>query len=407
MLRASDPEICAVCQDNVELFGPISTTPCGHTFHFGCLAQNLVSSPNCPVCRAKILPGDTGLLNGVTDLTETDYVLSESDSSIDSDLESVEVEIPAFDIPQDAFHNLVNRLEQLSDSHDITIDICMPDESSENTPTPGTPPIGVPPPPPPRILQSVPPPPPPRMLQSVPPPPPPPRMLPPTPSNIIHYLKRGDVSEVETMLTYDRRLVSTVDGAGDTLLHLAVMSQNEYMVRFLATNARMPIDVTNRARMTPLHYSVFTSNVRLVTLVLNMGCFVDSGDSSGKTPLMYAAMHNNTDVLELLLRRGANFNSFDMVGETSLHHASRCRCLASVRILAMARHCNVDVENFIGETPLHLACVAGSHACVRFLMISGASPTKRTKAGKLPSDCVTSRREGLASILTLISEHSR
>ena len=34
----------------------IATTPCGHQFHFGCLAQHCDLKTTCPTCRAVIRP---------------------------------------------------------------------------------------------------------------------------------------------------------------------------------------------------------------------------------------------------------------------------------------------------------------------------------------------------------------
>ena len=48
-------DTCCIC---IEALGEknIATTPCGHQFHFGCLAQHISRSNNCPTCRGIICP---------------------------------------------------------------------------------------------------------------------------------------------------------------------------------------------------------------------------------------------------------------------------------------------------------------------------------------------------------------
>lgn len=214
--------------------------------------------------------------------------------------------------------------------------------------------------------------------------PPPPLMQPPTAENIIQCLRAGNVTEVENMIAHDRRLARISDGDGDTLLHLAVVAHNEYLLRYLSQHGGVSINATNRARMTPLHYAVFAQNTRMVALVLQLGGFVDAGDASGKTPLMYAAINCQADDLALLLRDNASVGAADLVGDTALHHAVRSRSLPSVRALSTFPYFDVNASNCLGETALHIACARGFSECVAFLSVCGANPAQKNKAGRLP-----------------------
>lgn len=355
-LAATDG-FCAVCQEDIVKPAPSSTTPCGHVFHFGCLARHMIANKTCPVCRKDVLVQSDG---SCASESEAD------DLSDDSDVESIEIEISGSNTSGQTFQEMVNQLGHLTDAHEVSLDVYVSSTPRTDSNTD---------------------------------PPPPPRILPPTPANIIHYIKTGNVSEVENMLLHDSSLVRTSDDDGDTLLHVAAMAQNEYLMRYLVTHAEMPTNSTNKARMTPLHYAVFTSNIRIVCLALNLGCFVDPGDASGKTPLMYAVMHNNTEIVELLFQRGADVNTPDMVGDTALHYAGRSGSVSCFRALSIFRRFHVDVANSLGETPMHLASGSGSHPCVRFLIISGANTVKKTKAGKTPSDYVAANNSNLLRLL--------
>lgn len=359
MVQPDSGDLCVVCQHAIEADEAESTTVCGHRFHFDCLLRSLSVSRNCPVCRGNVVPGD---------LVSNSTSCATSASAPDSDNE-IDIEITASEIGQSAFDTLVSTLE------------CMEEGAAQAIVAPR------PLPPTPRPL------------------PPTPTSLAPTPSNVMHHVSNGEIQAVREMIAFDRRLCFTASDAGDSLLHIAVMSRNEDMVRFLATNADIHINSTNNAFMTPLHYCVFSANTPMLMLVLNLGGFIDAADASGKTALMYAAINKCTEILGLLLDRHANHHAFDCIGETVLHHAARAKCVDSVRMLARQRLINPNFMNVVGETALHVACGSGSRASVRYLLVAGALSSKRTKAGKLPADYVASDRNGRNSILSLLGDN--
>lgn len=334
---SSDPGlgICTVCMDEIEPDVPRSTTPCGHIFHFGCLALSMQTSHKCPLCRHDVLSGSDEASEG----EDIELILS-SDSSANGD---IEIEISDVQAGDESFRRLLDTIGRVRSRSDVNIDLYV---SEQDAPSP-----------------------------------PPPCALPPTAGNIIDRLKEGDVTQVQNMLSHDATLARATDASGDTLLHLAVIRQNEYLVRYLATNVEMPVNCTNRARMTPLHYAVCTGDLRIVTLMLNLGCSVHATDCSGRTPLHHAVLRCDPRCLDYLLDRGAYVNAADMAGETALHYAGRSAWLHGVRRLATSRHCIVDAENCLGDTPLHMASSVKSSACSTFLIVSGANPVKKNKAG--------------------------
>ena len=351
----NDHSICAVCRDDIEPDASRSTTPCGHIFHFGCLALSMQISPNCPLCRRNVLPDPDETSAG-----EENETIFLSDSEVMSTESGIEIEISDVDAGGDSFNRLMRTIGRIGSRGDVNVDLYVSEP----------------------------------LVPSPPPPPPPPCVLPPTASNIVHYAKEGEVTQVQNMLSHDPTLVNATDACGDTLLHLAVIHQHEYLARYLATNVEMSVNLTNKARMTPLHYAVCTGNLRLVTLALNLGCFVDAADCSGRTPLHHSVMRCDASCLDLLICRSAYVNTTDMAGDTALHYAGRDGWLNGVRKLSTSRHCVVDVENCLGETPLHMASKSESPACITFLIMSGANPAKRDKSG-----CAAANHCANASVL--------
>ena len=333
-----DVNLCAVCRHACDASETTSTTPCGHVFHFGCLAQSLTYNRSCPLCRQTVPADDTVVLTSSTVGNTPEH----------SELGSVDIDISGPGaIGSGSFRDLFGRFLELPDGH---LDLYV----SNHAPLPT--------------------------------PPSPPSVPSPTPENVIRSLKLGNASEVENMLSHDSRLISTIDADGDTLLHLAVLTQHVYMVEYLRTTADIPANSTNKARLTPLHYAVIRPSARIVCLLVDLGSCVDAADACGRTPLMHATMNRSKQLVDLLLQRGANVNATDLAGDTALHYASKCGYFAGVKALVACGQARVNAVNCVGETPLHVACLGGSAACIRFLVISGANPANKTKSGRVPDD---------------------
>jgi len=322
-----DRQFCTVCQHDIDDSEERSTTKCMHVFHYDCLAQALCVSNTCPTCREELREGEEAA----------------SEQSSDSGFASLDFDSTLAN--RDPFVELIRGLEHLS-TNGQTVDINV----------------------------------------SVVPPADPPRQhtLPPTPANIIHYATIGNVNGVESMLSHNRELARACTDSGDTLLHIAVTYQHEYLVRRLTVNATIHVNSMNRARMSPLHYAVSLWSADLVQVLLDAGSYVDACDASGKTPLMHAAASDNAGMCKQLILYWANVNATDTAGDTPIHHAARCGCYGAVRVLSTLTACRVDMENHLGETALHLACARGSPSCVRYLVIAGASQVKKDRVGRVP-----------------------
>lgn len=341
-----DREFCTVCQHDIDDTETRNTTKCMHVFHYDCLAQALRVSNTCPTCREELQEGD--------DAT--------SEDSSDSGFASIDFDNS---LPRDPFIELIRGLEHLSTNGqtvDINVSVLPPTDNYSR--------------------------------------PPPEHMLPPTPANILHYAKIGNVDGVENMLLRKKELATACTDSGDTLLHLAVTYEHEYLLRRLTMNTTTHVNSMNGARMSPLHYAVCLWRSDLVQVLLDAGSYVDAYDASGKTPLMHAAASDNAAMCKQLILYWANVNATDMAGDTPIHHAARCGCYAVVRVLSTLAACRVNIENHLGETALHLACARGSPSCVRYLVIAGASQVKKDRAGRVPRQRVPSTN--LAALAPLI-----
>ena len=323
-----DPSICVVCQLEFDDETPTATTPCNHLLHSSCFLSAAMASDRCPVCRASLYPDDEEQGSG----TEIEFDIASA-------------------IGADTLRSIRDEVSRLANSRATRLEV---EEGEIN------------------IIEIEEPP---RLRQS--------RLL----SRIFKACNEGNLPQVRRLINDNEGLCSAEDDSFDTLLHKAIFSENEDLVRFLISEVSISVNSINSFRMTPLHYAV-SSGTSIPTLLLNCGAYVDAQDSGGKTPLMYACGYNNADVAKLLLDRGASTRTFDSSGDTAMHYAARGKCLAVLRVLLRQTNGDPNSPNFLDETPLHLACATGSHTAVRFLLESGAEPGKKTKSGKTTTDYV-------------------
>jgi hypothetical protein len=101
-------ETCPICFDVLTQNKNVCSTPCGHTFCFGCIIKHLNNGTACPYCRTEINEkpqintNNTGFFE---DDNSEDYFLDDEDDSQDDDEEESEDE---FDEDPNAVIDLEN-----------------------------------------------------------------------------------------------------------------------------------------------------------------------------------------------------------------------------------------------------------------------------------------------------------
>ena len=110
--------------------------------------------------------------------------------------------------------------------------------------------------------------------------------------------------------------------------------------------------------LTPLHYASRSStDVSVITMLLDLGADVNATSDQGFTPLHVAASGNpNSTVIALLLDRGADIEARDGSGATPLHHAVIfVNEDPSVLKLLLDRGADVDARSKHGDRPCQFA----------------------------------------------------
>ena len=355
---------CAICKNDMSASPNKSTTVCGHSFHFTCLAQSMNSSPNCPICRASLTTetnedgdGETDHDDGETD-HDHDHDDGDGDGDGDGDEEEEEGEIR---IP-------TRRRTARPARHEVIVTE-IHDSSGSDSPVFGN-----------EIdLRR-------EILEG-----------------IMHSMcRQGDLAEARNLLDDNPNLQYSRGKTGDLLTHEAVLSDNESLLSYLLVDKSFDANLPNDVHAYPLHYAVLSGSLRMVTILVNHRAFVDCVDSSNKTPLMVACEEEDHDIAEFLLDRGASTMTQDASGNRPIHFAVKSRAQACLRRLLSAE-ADVDSVNHMDETPLFVACKLGYHGVSRTLLREGADAEKGNKFGTSPLDEALSN--GSSSLVDLLRSY--
>ena len=132
--------------------------------------------------------------------------------------------------------------------------------------------------------------------------------------NVIHYACQGNRPNslmyfyFELMKKNDFSLIKQQDSGGSIPLHWAAYSNAEDVLLYLINlnifedeNERQQfIDKQDEQGYTPLHLSVTSKSIRIVTKLLQNGATPDIKDNKGKTPLDLAIIKKQMDIADII-----------------------------------------------------------------------------------------------------------
>lgn len=137
-------------------------------------------------------------------------------------------------------------------------------------------------------------------------------------------IRNGHGAIVELLL----RLGADIDSGAThalgyhTLLHIAVLYENEAMVKLLVDNGANIEKETDYDRLTPLHLAATKTSPAIIDLLLEIGANLEASTRSRNTPLYEAAQNANVAIIDLLLEKGANIEASNSRREYTIAHGS-------------------------------------------------------------------------------------
>ena len=170
---------------------------------------------------------------------------------------------------------------------------------------------------------------------------------------------------LKLMLARGADVNQSIDGAGNTLLHLAASNRNCKFVQALCKfNARF--DLLNQAGFTPLGLAIFNGELSAVESLVNCGADIDQVHSDCSTALILAAVAGQTEVAKLLVSYGVDLDVQDPSSSTALIYASHYGSSELVRLL-LESGANQALVNGKGFTAIAHAALKEHNAIFNLL----------------------------------------
>ena len=202
--------------------------------------------------------------------------------------------------------------------------------------------------------------------------------------------------------------VNIRDVNGDTLLHRAVIEDNDGLVEYLIKN-KADLNIKNNIKKTtPLSTACAIGNEKIVALLLQHKADCNAKDCH--SPVLLAIGKKNMPILKQLISSGVDYDQVyqeapllhyimskigpkkkfykkaffellkdskvadykDRKGDTLLHLA--CKLGFFDIVSKLLGKVEIDIKNNQGDTPLLCACQKGFHSIVFKLLVDGANP---------------------------------
>ncbi|MBP6963953.1 MAG: ankyrin repeat domain-containing protein [Armatimonadetes bacterium] len=241
--------------------------------------------------------------------------------------------------------------------------------------------------------------------------------------NITKSVLEGDVRAVERILKKHPGQANQKDAGGNTILHAAIRTGDEEMVRAILLAGGDP-NTPNSQGDSPLEDAICRGSVDVAQTLIAFGAKKDDpgrllrraawaghipaaefmlkeganvndrakSESGGNSTALHAAVvANRPDMVDFLVRNGADPNFADGAGHTPLHLAAESVYTQMTKTL-LAGGAKVGMRSKTGETALHRAAAYGRTKTVEALIAGGADPNAAADDGYTPYDSAAMAR---------------
>jgi ankyrin repeat protein len=170
------------------------------------------------------------------------------------------------------------------------------------------------------------------------------------------------------------------DGAGNTILHIAVVRRSSVDVAGAILDNGAQVDARNKAGDTSLNIAVRQNDEPAGTLLLSKNADIFAANSMGESPL-YSAFFPPDKKLRQWMLTSQTLAVRDGLGNTALHCAAQWKLDEYIPLMATLGS-DVEARNATGETPLFTAVKYDATSTIRVLTATaGASINTRDRLG--------------------------
>lgn len=243
-------------------------------------------------------------------------------------------------------------------------------------------------------------------------------------------------SESSELTEQEENLLTTITEDGDTILHLAIIHEEEFIAKqLIQIFPKDVLDIQNNLYQSPLHLATYLNLTNVVKSLMEKGVSLELQDQDGNTALHVACQHGQTEcvkemtrdispsklapvletqnwrglvclhlaalnrqhlIMDLLMKKGADLNIQEGTsGKTALHLAVELHDITSVKLL-LSRGANMDAAMFNGCTALHLAVGRQDTDIANLLCQSGADTMLRNMEDETALDLADGNDDILA-----------
>ena len=189
------------------------------------------------------------------------------------------------------------------------------------------------------------------------------------PRALIEAIKNGKIEIVKKLLSdgYDfNKWHHKDEESGDSLLHIAVKSGNDEILKLLLEKGLNPLVVDNDNN-NPLHLAAKNNNADMVATLLQYKIDVNIPGEYANAPLHLVSKNGNVVIAKSLFEGGANLEATDNSKNTPMHYAIVHKNIELLKYL-LEKNANLGATNVVGHTPIHLAASEGNLEAVKALV---------------------------------------
>uniref|UniRef100_A0A8C1IKB8 Nuclear factor of kappa light polypeptide gene enhancer in B-cells inhibitor, epsilon n=1 Tax=Cyprinus carpio TaxID=7962 RepID=A0A8C1IKB8_CYPCA len=199
------------------------------------------------------------------------------------------------------------------------------------------------------------------------------------------FIEQCSISECESATDCEYteeevNFLTTVTEDGDTILHLAIIHEEEHFARQLIDLFPPELmDIQNNLYQTPLHLATYLNQPPVVKGLVEKRVSLELQDQEGNTPLHVACEHGFWDCANEMIHNASPSNLVNVLeaqnwrGLTCLHVATLRKHHRLLRLL-MKNGVDLNIqEGTSGKTALHMAVELHDAQAVNMLLNKGAN----------------------------------
>ena len=222
-----------------------------------------------------------------------------------------------------------------------------------------------------------------------------------------YYIKNEDYNKIKCILSVEGKKeiwnYKTEEGDGSSILNISILVNNYRITKCILKYCQSKlskdeyvkfINKKNKKGITPLHYSSFRGDIKLIDYLIKNGAKLTDLSLKYMNVIHFAAQSNRPNSLfyfYLYHKNKFDFESLDIIGCTPLHWACYSSALEAVSYLLFFG-VNINIRDFRGYTPLYLAVLSNSPKIVKYLLQRGANIEIADNEGNTPLDLAKEKK---------------